>query len=65
MANAVYIEGMKGSQGTPSIGLGPNIADSVTPQSITLLVDVTEGLLVPHSAEIDYLDRKRPLVMVF
>jgi hypothetical protein len=36
MANAVYIEGMKGSQGTPSIGLGPNIADSVTPQSYTL-----------------------------
>jgi hypothetical protein len=64
-----YIAGMKEAheKGASSIRLqGPaNIADSVTPQSITLLVDVTEGQLVPHSAEIDYLDRKRPLVMVF
>ena len=38
---------------------------STTPYSTTLLIDVAEQELVPHSAEIDYLDPKRPLVMVF
>jgi hypothetical protein len=45
---------------------GPaSIAASVTPQSITLLLDVNSSKLVAHSAEIDYLDSARPLVMVF
>ena len=45
---------------------GPfNIQYSTTPQSITLLLDVDGRKLVSHSAEIDYLDRDRPLVMVF
>jgi hypothetical protein len=64
-----YVEGMKEAHenGSSSIRLqGPaNIANSVTEQSITLLLDVSEGRLVPHSAEIDYLDPERPLVMVF
>lgn len=44
---------------------GPErIEYSVTQNSITLLVNVDTGILVPHSAEIDYLDPDRPLVMV-
>ena len=37
----------------------------MTSRSITLLVDVKAQTLVAHSAEIDYLDSDRPLVMVF
>eukprot|EP00536_Pseudo-nitzschia_multiseries_P005505 jgi/Psemu1/238557/estExt_Genewise1.C_1030068 len=46
---------------------GPeSIASSVTNHSITVLVDVKKGTLVPHSAEIDYLDpHNHPLVMIF
>lgn len=44
---------------------GPErIEHSVTQNSITLLLNVDQKILVPHSAEIDYLDPKRPLVMV-
>eukprot|EP00934_Nitzschia_sp_Nitz4_P003369 Nitzschia sp. Nitz4//scaffold75_size92586//81657//84467//NITZ4_004871-RA/size92586-processed-gene-0.30-mRNA-1//1//CDS//3329557753//3359//frame0 len=44
---------------------GPErIEYSVTRQSITLLLDVDAGELVPHSAEIDYLDPDRPLVLI-
>ena len=38
---------------------------SITRYSTTLLLDVDDNILVPHSAEIDYLDSDRPLVMVF
>jgi hypothetical protein len=37
---------------------------STTPESITFLVDVDSEALVPHSAEVDYLDADRPLIMV-
>ena len=46
-------------RGTEELGL------SITPYSTTLLLDVDNNILVPHSAEIDYLDSARPLVMVF
>ena len=61
-------------QENPSIRTEPGITRlrgndelhlSITPYSTTLLLDVDNKLLVPHSAEIDYLDRNRPLVMVF
>jgi hypothetical protein len=38
---------------------------SITPYSTTLFLDVELRVLVPHSAEIDYLDPERPVVMVF
>lgn len=64
-----YMEGLKEAQEaeTSEIRLqgSENIELSVTNSSITLLVDVKEQMLVPHSAEIDYLDSERPLVMVF
>lgn len=45
---------------------GPErISYSVTPQSVTLLVDVKEMKLVYHSAEVDYLDPNRPLILLF
>ena len=45
---------------------GPErIEHSVTSTSVTLLLDVTAMELVYHSAEIDYLDLDRPLVLVF
>lgn len=64
-----YMEGLKEAyeNGDNSHGLqGPeHISDSVTPKSITFLIDVNEKTLIPHSAEIDYLDPKNPLVMIF
>jgi hypothetical protein len=45
---------------------GPErIAYSVTPQSITLLVDINEQILIHHSAEVDYIDPKHPTIMMF
>ena len=44
---------------------GPeHIEQSVTNLSVTLLINVDDQVLLPHSAEIDYLDPDRPLVMV-
>lgn len=64
-----YLEGLKEAQerGSNDVRLqGPeDIALSVTSRSVTLLVDVKAQALVAHSAEIDYLDSDRPLVMVF
>jgi hypothetical protein len=64
-----YLDGMKEAheRGSNRMELqGPErIEFSVTSQSLTLLVDVVEQKLVHHSAEIDYLDPKHPLIMVF
>lgn len=64
-----YMEGLKEAyedQVDSRIKLqGPEHIDrSITENSITLLLNVDQGILVPHSAEIDYLDAKKPLVMV-
>ena len=62
-----YIEGLKEAHeaGIHQLQGLSNIAESITPQSVTLLVEVLEEKLVPHSAEIDYIDPNRPSVMVF
>jgi hypothetical protein len=64
-----YMEGMKQAHenGDNRVTLqgSENIHLSVTSQSITLLIDVQEQTLVHHSAEVDYLDPERPLIMVF
>lgn len=64
-----YIEGLKEAQdeGNNEVRLQGqrDIKNSVTSKSITLLLDVENQKLVPHSAEIDYLDGDRPLVLVF
>jgi len=64
-----YMDGLKEAQelGNSKVRLqGPkNIELSVTNHSITLLLDVEDQTLMSHSAEIDYLDAERPLVMVF
>jgi hypothetical protein len=45
---------------------GPSdLESSTTEQSTTLLIDVENRKLVPHSAEIDYLDAAHPMVLVF
>lgn len=62
-----YLEGLKEAH-EAGIGQlqGPaSIAQSVTANSVTLLLDVNASALVPHSAEIDYLDPAHPLVLVF
>eukprot|EP00578_Thalassiosira_sp_NH16_P018857 CAMPEP_0181089100 /NCGR_PEP_ID=MMETSP1071-20121207/7127_1 /TAXON_ID=35127 /ORGANISM="Thalassiosira sp., Strain NH16" /LENGTH=796 /DNA_ID=CAMNT_0023171035 /DNA_START=286 /DNA_END=2676 /DNA_ORIENTATION=- len=64
-----YLDGLKEAHESaidaPSKLQGPQyIAKSVTSESITLLISVDDKTLVPHSAEIDYLDPNRPLVMV-
>ncbi len=65
-----YMQGLKEAQeegSTDAVHLqGPaTIAKSITNESITLLLDVASNALVPHSAEIDYLDPSRPMVLVF
>ena len=64
-----YLDGLKEAHERGNNGIqlqGPQrIAYSVTSQSVTLLVDVKEQKLVYHSAEVDYLDPTRPLIMVF
>jgi hypothetical protein len=64
-----YMEGLKEAheKGENKVRLqGPQeIVYSLTSLSITSLVDVDNMILVPHSAEIDYLDSERPLVLVF
>jgi hypothetical protein len=42
-----------------------NIAESTSRNSATLLLDVVSGRLLAHSAEIDYLDDRDPLVLIF
>ena len=64
-----YMDGLKEAveSQTGAIKLmGANmVAQSVTKHSITLLIDVTDQELVAHTAEIDYLDPDRPLVLMF
>lgn len=64
-----YMDGLKEAheKGNNKARLqGPrSIQNSVTPASITALVDVDNKRLVPHSAEIDYLDSDHPLVLIF
>jgi hypothetical protein len=63
-----YMEGLKEAheKGENKVRLqGPqDIVNSLTAYSITSLVDVDNMRLVPHSAEIDYLDNQRPLVIM-
>lgn len=61
---------MKGLKEAHEAGIGQlkgsfHIAESMSELSATLLLDVTNASLVPHTAEIDYLDAKHPLVMLF
>ena len=64
-----YVDGLKEAQenGNREVRLqGPqHIANSVTSASVTALINVDDMSLVPHSAEIDYLDASHPMVMVF
>lgn len=67
-----YLEGMKEAHEadlsgtrTPRLQGPANLADSLTSQSITLLLDVNASALIAHSAEIDYLDPINPLVLIF
>jgi hypothetical protein len=60
-------EGMEANMGNaeiPRLMGAAQVAESTTQQSITLLVDVTSESLVSHTAEIDYLDPDRPMVLV-
>jgi acetyl esterase/lipase len=64
-----YLEGLKEAHETGDNRnelQGPErIPYSVTAQSVTFLIDVDEMKLVHHSAEVDYLDPKRPLILLF
>lgn len=64
-----YVEGMKEAhqQGNNEVRLqgARFIENSVTPKSITLLLDVDNKQLVHHTAEIDFLDNDLPLVLLF
>jgi hypothetical protein len=65
-----YMDGLKEAQEQQQDNSyelqGPEqIQRSITLNSITLLLDVASQQLVYHSAEIDYLDEQRPMVMIF
>ncbi|GAX16885.1 hypothetical protein FisN_5Hu258 [Fistulifera solaris] len=62
-----YIDGLKEAHeaGAKQLKGQREIAKSVTQESVTFLVDVKAAALVPHSAEIDYLDPKHPMVLLF
>jgi hypothetical protein len=62
-----YIEGLKEAHeaGVNQLKGQTEIAKSVTQESATFLVDVKGATLVPHSAEIDYLDPNHPMVLLF
>ena len=70
-----YLEGMKeyheyiraGGQMHRTQLVTPKLAihNSLNRYSTTLLIDVAERKLVQHTAEIDYLDPDRPMVLVF
>ena len=64
-----YLEGVKEGKGLGYNGtsrlIPPNEMElSVTSQSMTLLLDVTDGVLLPHFAEIDSLDKNLPVIIV-
>lgn len=64
-----YIDGMKEAYeanltDVPRLQGATHISWSITNSSLTLLLDVTEKKLIPHIAEIDYLDPNHPLVLV-
>jgi hypothetical protein len=48
----------------PTLVDNQHIEDSVTNKSITLLWNVDEQALVPHTAQVDSLDPQRPLILV-
>lgn len=62
-----YIRGLKEAHeaGSGQLKGASHISESVTKESVTLLLDVETASLVPHTAEIDYLDGEHPLVMIF
>ena len=65
-----YLDGMKeaeerGGSGRQRLQGHESLDLSVTPQSVTFLIDVYERKLIHHSAEVDYLDPNRPLILVF
>ena len=64
-----YMDGIKEAlERTPGASelMGASlVSQSVTKHSMTLLVDCTDQKLVAHTAEIDYLDPDRPLVLMF
>ena len=63
-----YLDGLKEAHEAGAQQLqGPveHVAQSITPVSVTLLLDVEAQKLVPHSAEIDFLDAEHPSVMIF
>jgi hypothetical protein len=64
-----YLDGLKEAHelgGSQNELQGPErISYSVTPESVTYLIDVDERTLVYHSAEVDYLDPQRPLILMF
>ena len=69
-ANAATKSSQKGSSGLkktelahPRLVNNSNIGDSITNRSITLLWDVKMKELVPHTAQVDYLDPNRPLII--
>jgi hypothetical protein len=63
----LYLDGLKEAHeaGLHQLQGIRDLADSVTNHSVTLLWDVEAAALIPHSAEVDYLDNNHPMVLMF
>ena len=68
-----YLDGLKESHEAEIHGMkervyprlvNNNVKDSITERSITLLWNVEMEDLVPHTAQVDYLDPERPIIIV-
>jgi len=61
-----YLEGLKEAHvaGASQLKGLNDIAESITGKCSTLLLDVKDMSLVPHSAEVDFLDGQHPLVLL-
>ena len=61
-----YLNGLKegNGKGTKRLAGPEEIHLSITDQSMTLLFDIDSKVLIPHFAEIDYMDDDNPTVIV-
>jgi len=63
-----YLDGMREGNGRGANGsmLPPvdDIAKSLTPKSVTLLLNIDDGVLVAHFSEFDTIDRRRPSIVM-
>lgn len=67
-----YVEGLRETKEAESHGMKPNLfptlpydfQDSITELSSTMLWNVEDRQLIPHTARVDYLDPEKPIILL-